>query len=65
MNHPPHVMLVGLGAIGVIYADRLQRTSPDSFRVLVDAATFRPRQFADRIPLDGSFRFGAQVPRSL
>ena len=51
MNHPPHVMLVGLGAIGVIYADRLQRTSPDSFRVLVDAAR-KERYEADGIHLN-------------
>jgi len=36
MNHPPNVMLIGLGAIGVIYADRLHRASPDTFSVLVD-----------------------------
>ncbi len=36
MNHPPNIMLVGLGAIGVIYADRLHKSYPDSFSVLVD-----------------------------
>jgi len=36
MNHPPNLMLVGLGAIGVIYADRLNRALPESFTVLVD-----------------------------
>ncbi len=34
-------------------------------RVLVDGATTRPRQFGDRIPLDGSVRFGGLVSRSL
>ena len=34
-------------------------------RVLVDAATFRPRTFADRIPLNGSFRLGGLIPRTL
>jgi len=38
MNHPPNVMLVGLGAIGVIYADRLHKSLPDSFSVIVDTA---------------------------
>lgn len=36
MNHPPNIMLVGLGAIGTPYADRLQQSFPDSFHVLVD-----------------------------
>lgn len=34
-------------------------------RVLVDGATVRGRTFADRIPLNGSFRFGDLVSRSL
>ncbi|WP_309628734.1 phage tail protein I [Brevundimonas sp.] len=34
-------------------------------RILVDGATTRSRQFGDRIPLDGSFRFGGHVSRSL
>ena len=51
MNHPPHVMLVGLGAIGVIYADRLQRTSPETFCVLVDPAR-KERYEADGIHLN-------------
>ena len=36
MNHPPNVLLVGLGAIGTTYADRLQQTLSESFHVLVD-----------------------------
>jgi 2-dehydropantoate 2-reductase len=36
MNLPPNVLLVGLGAIGTTYADRLQQALPDSFHVLVD-----------------------------
>lgn len=36
MNHPPNVLLIGLGAIGITYADRLQQTLSESFHVLVD-----------------------------
>ncbi len=53
MNHPPNVMLVGLGAIGVIYADRLNRALPDSFSVLVDPDR-KDRYEADGIHLNGS-----------
>lgn len=36
MNHPPNVMLVGLGAVGTVYADRLRGVLPESFSVLAD-----------------------------
>lgn len=56
----PHDVAPLASALAAVRVSKAHRD-----RVLVDAATFRPRQFADRIPLDGSFRFGAQVPRSL
>lgn len=36
MNEIKKVLLCGLGAIGTIYADKLQRYNPENFRVLVD-----------------------------
>ena len=53
MNHPPNVMLVGLGAIGAIYADRLQQALPDTFNVLVDEDR-RMRYEKEGIHLNGN-----------
>lgn len=36
MKEIKKVLLCGLGAVGTIYADKLQRFNPDNFRVLVD-----------------------------
>lgn len=38
MKEIKNILLCGLGAIGTIYADKLQRFAPDNFRVLVDEA---------------------------
>ncbi len=53
MNHPPNVMLVGLGAIGAVYADRLQSAIPDTFNVLVDEDR-RKRYEKEGIHLNGN-----------
>lgn len=52
MNHPPNVLLVGLGAIGVTYADRLHQTLPDTFHVLVDPER-QARYEQDGVTLNG------------
>ena len=52
MNHPPNVLLVGLGAIGVTYADRLQQTLPETFHVLVDEPR-KTRYESDGVWLNG------------
>lgn len=36
MKEIKNVLLCGLGAVGTIYADKLQRFNPDNFKVLVD-----------------------------
>lgn len=36
MNDIKNVLLCGLGAVGTIYADKIQRFNPDNFRALVD-----------------------------
>ncbi len=53
MNHPPNVMLVGLGAIGTIHADRLQKALPDTFSVLIDEDR-RMRYEKEGIHLNGN-----------
>jgi len=60
MNHPPNVMLVGLGAIGAIYADRLQKAIPDTFSVLVDEDR-RKRYEKEGIHLNGNPCFFSYV----
>lgn len=64
MNHPPNVLLVGLGAIGVTYADRLQQTLPDSFHVLVDQERLTRYQTVDVILNGEPLRFSYVTPEA-
>ena len=41
MKEIKNVLLCGLGAIGTIYADKLQRSNSDNFRVLVDESRLK------------------------
>ena len=54
MNEIKKVLVCGIGAIGSIYADKIEKYSPENLRVLVDETRFErykknPTIFNDRI----------------
>ena len=63
MRDIKNVLICGLGAIGSIYADKIQKFNPDSLRVLVDEERFE-RYSSNPIIFNGNeLHFNYILPR--
>ena len=70
MNEIKKVLVCGIGAIGSIYADKIEKYSPENLRVLVDETRFErykknPTIFNDRILISIIFYHPQQILKQI